>query len=109
MNIQNVKHLAHKLQNELPLLAGVNSPQEHESALAIMDELNENYDQNLLLIDLLWLKIEQYEDTAPELAAFNQRIGEMDAGASMLRLLMAQHQLKTADFRMKLGLKEWYR
>ena len=37
MNIQNVKQLAHKLQNEMPLLAGINSPQEHKSALLIMD------------------------------------------------------------------------
>ena len=57
------------------------------------------------MINLLWLNIERYEDTAPELAEFNQRIDDMDAGASMLRLLMAQHQLKTADFGDEIGAK----
>ncbi|NQZ09079.1 MAG: helix-turn-helix domain-containing protein [Algicola sp.] len=54
---------------------------------------------------MLWLRIERYEDTAPALAAFNLRIGDMDPGASMLRLLMEQHQLKIADFGDEIGAK----
>jgi HTH-type transcriptional regulator/antitoxin HigA len=105
MNIQNVTQLANELQNEMPFMDGINTPQDHESALLMMDELTENYDHNLLLIDLLWLKIERYEDIAPELAEFNARIGNMDSGASMLRLLMAQHKLKTNDFQNEIGAK----
>lgn len=83
----------------------LNTPQDHKNTLIMMDELIENYDDNLLLNDLLWKKIERYEDTAPELSEFNQRIGDMDAGASMLHLLIAQHQLKTDDFHDEMRAK----
>jgi HTH-type transcriptional regulator/antitoxin HigA len=105
MNIQSVTQLANKLQNEMPFMDGINSSQDHQDALAMMDELTENGDHNLLLIDLLWPKIEQYEETAPELSEFNDRIGNMEAGASMLRVLMSQHQLKTSDFQDEIGAK----
>ncbi|KZZ73598.1 hypothetical protein A3766_19820 [Oleiphilus sp. HI0132] len=70
-----------------------------------MDELIEDYDANLLLIDVLWSKIHAYEEEAPEFQEFNSRVGSMDAGASMLRLLMEQHNLTMSDFKEEIGPK----
>lgn len=105
MNIQSVAKLAHKLQEKLPFVDGVHTPEEHEEALSIMDELTEYYDSNFLLIDFLWPKIEVYEETATKLELFNQRIKNLNPGASMLRLLMEHHNLNTSDFRNEIGQK----
>ncbi|PHS12941.1 MAG: transcriptional regulator [Kangiella sp.] len=105
MNIQSVAKMAHKLQEKLPFVAGINTSEEHEEALSIMDELTENYDNNLLLINYLWPKIEAYEETAPELLLFNERIKNINPGASMLRLLMEHHNLNTTDFKNEIGQK----
>jgi HTH-type transcriptional regulator/antitoxin HigA len=105
MNIQHITHLAHKLQDEMPFISGIHSPEDHQQALLLMDELIGDYDANLLLIDVLWPKIHAYEESAPELAEFNQRIDGLDAGASMLRLLMDQHNLTTSDFKSEIGPK----
>lgn len=105
MNIQSVAKLAHKLQEKLPFIDGIHTQEEHEEALSMMDELTEDYDNNLLLIDFLWPKIETYEETAPELELFNQRIKNLNPGASMLRLLMAHHDLNTSDFKNEIGQK----
>jgi len=89
----------------MPFMAGIASPQEHQAALNMMDALIEDYDGNLLLIDLLWPKIAHYEEYAPELSAFNQSIDNLNGGASMLRLLIDQHQLTLSDFKDEIGVK----
>ena len=93
MNIQHITDLAQQLQNEMPFISGINSEQENEAALELMNELTDDYDNNLLLIDVLWAKIEDYENNSPELAEFNQGIENLNSGSSMLRLLMDQHKL----------------
>lgn len=105
MNIQNITTLAHELQGEMPFMDGINTPEEHQEALTMMDELTKDYDNNLLFIDLPWPKIEHYEKNAPEFSEFNQRIANLDSGASMLRLLMDQYQLKMSDFKNEIGVK----
>jgi len=105
MNIQHITQLAHELQNEMPFMGGINSSEDHKAALTLMDELVGDYDGNLLLIDVLWSKIQSYEDSAPELKEFNERIESMDAGAAMLRLLMSHHGLNTSDFKEEIGPK----
>jgi len=105
MNIQHITQLALELKNEMPFIGGIHSPEDHKDALLLMDELVEDYDENLLLIDILWPKIQAYEEAAPELAEFNQRVEAMDPGAAMLRVLMDQHSLNTSDFRNEIGPK----
>lgn len=105
MNIQHITQLAHQLQSEMPFIGGIQSPEEHQAALTLMEELIDDYDGNLLLIDVLWSKIEAYEEEAPELKEFNKRIKSMEAGAAMLRLLMDQHGLNTSDFKDEIGPK----
>jgi len=45
----------------------INSEEENEKALKLMSKLIEDYDKNIVAIDKLWLEIETYEATAPEL------------------------------------------
>ena len=105
MNIQHITDLSNQLQSEIPFISGINSEGENEAALELMNELTDNYDNNLLLIDILWAKIEAYEETAPELEEFNKRIDSIDGGASMLRLLMEHHGLNTTSFTNEIGGK----
>jgi len=105
MNIQHITQLAHELQSEMPFIAGIHSLEDHQEALALMDELVNDYDANLLLIDVLWAKIYVYEEEAPEFQDFNASIESKDAGASMLRLLMDQYNLTMSDFKNEIGPK----
>lgn len=105
MNIQNITELAHQLQNEMPFFSGIHTEDENAQALELMDKLTEDYDNNLLLIDVLWKKIEEYENEAPELEEFNNRIENLNAGSSMLRLLIDQHGLNTTSFTDEIGVK----
>ena len=105
MNAQHITELAQQLQNEMPFMKGIHTPDEHEQALILMDELIEDYDKNQLLIDILFPKIEAYEEQANEYFEFNERIKNMEPGASMLRLLMEHHKLNTTDFQNEIGGK----
>ena len=105
MNTENITTMASQLQAEMPFMEGINTPEEYEQAIALVDQLVEDYDGNLLLLNLLWPKIEEYEESDPEMIEFNKQVNEMDAGASMLRLIMEHHNLKTSDFQNEIGVK----
>ena len=105
MNIQNITDLSKQITNQIPFIIGIKTEEENEEALLLMEQLTEDYDNNLLLIDLLWSKIEEYENTAPELHLFNKKINSLDNGSSMLRLLMDQHGLNTTSFSKEIGGK----
>lgn len=105
MNTQRITELAQQLQGEIPFMSGISSSDQYAEALSLMDELVDAYDDNLLLIDVLWPKIEAYEDTSPEFSEFNNRIDGMNAGSSMLRVLIDQYKLKTTDFQNEIGGK----
>lgn len=105
MNIALISKLVSEIQTEIPFISGINNASEHEDALLLMDELIEDYDANLIVIDLLWPKIEAYELNCSELSEFHQQIKSIEPGASMLRLLMINHHLKTSDFKNEIGVK----
>lgn len=105
MKLANITKLSTEIQIPIPFINGIVNKNEYEEALLLMEELTDNYDGNLLIIDLLWAKIEKYELDCSELAPFHKKINEMDAGASMLRTLMRTHHLKTSNFENEIGLK----
>lgn len=74
----------------------------YEEALALIESLLEEAEDSPddplnAVIELLGHAIETYENSNEELAAFEQRALEQPADLAMLRVLMAQHQLGTAD------------
>jgi HTH-type transcriptional regulator/antitoxin HigA len=100
-----VKALAQTLDKKLPFLHGIDSPEQHNMALELMEELIEDYDTNIFLIDALYAVIERYEDDAPEFEEFNADIESLNSGIAVLNVLMDQHNLKTDDFKNEIGGK----
>lgn len=82
---------------QVPFLAHIDSQDDYEHAMALMDELMDDYDTNKALIEILAGSIERWEDQADEFSEFNAAISETDKGIALLKTLMAQHQLGVAD------------
>lgn len=67
---------------ELPYFTHIDNQHDYESALALIDELVDDYDNNVQLIDLLAASIERWEDNAEEFAEFNRRVAAIPALSS---------------------------
>jgi len=70
----------------------------YDEALAFMNELIEDYDNQLVLIELLSKSINRWENSNAEFDEFNQAVDSVDPAVSVLRVLMYQHNLGVADF-----------
>jgi HTH-type transcriptional regulator/antitoxin HigA len=99
------ENLIQALNMAFPLAREITTPEEHEQALAQIEDLLEDYATNQIVIEALSKAIEQYESTASELEAFNRRQKHVDPAVAMLRLLMEQHDLNTTDFEEEIGKK----
>ena len=82
---------------QLPFVAHIETQDDYEQALALMDQLVDDYDANRLLIEILAASIERWEDQAAEFSDFNAAVAETDRGIAVLKTLMAQHGLGVAD------------
>lgn len=80
----------------VPFLTRIESEQDYEKALAMMDELIDNYDANRTLIDILSATIEAWENTSAEFSGFNTAVSKLD-GIDVLKTLMEQHGLGVND------------
>lgn len=67
---------------ELPYFTHIDNQHDYESALALIDELVDDYDNNVQLLDLLAASIERWEDNAEEFAEFNRRVAAIPASSS---------------------------
>ena len=105
MNFSAIKSKATDFFAEAPFIARIANEHDYENALALMDELIENYDLYRPLIDMLASSIEKWEDSADEFADFNETITKFDTGAAVLQTLMNQYQLKADDLRNEIGGK----
>ena len=82
---------------QMPYLTQINNQDEYEEALALMDELVDDYDTNKGLIVMLATSIEQWEDRSEEFTAFNLAVSGVAPGIAVLKTLMSQHHLGVAD------------
>lgn len=105
MNFAVVKETAKTLFAEASFISQIRDEAEYEQALALMDELVEDYDEHEALIEILAQSIAKWEDTSPDFAEFNQQIDELDTGVALLRTLMDQYQLKADDLKNEIGGK----
>jgi len=103
--ITEATKLAHHINQQLPILSEIGSEVEHEQALELMEQLLEDYDNNLLLIEALSSSISRYEDNAPEFVEFNNQQAHMDPAVTTLKVLMEQYKLNTTDFENEIGKK----
>ena len=98
MSYAALKNTAQKLSEQASFLVEITSNDEYEQALALMDDLIDDYDNQKVLIELLSKSIERWEDSDDgEFAEFNQRTTDGDPAVSVLRVLMDQHNLTGAD------------
>jgi len=105
MNVARLKEQAKSLFSSAGFLTHIHDEEDYESALALMDELIEDYDEQKPLIELLSLTIERWENESEEFSEFNANIESLDSGVSVLRVLMDQNKLNTTDFKNEIGGK----
>ncbi|TKB51194.1 hypothetical protein FCL40_01155 [Ferrimonas sediminicola] len=65
---------------QFPFICEIRTPEEHNKALLLMDQLIDDYDVNVAIIDVLWPTIERYEKSAPELTEFNDELAKLNIG-----------------------------
>jgi len=80
----------------------ITDPERYEQALelieSLLEEARDSKDDPLnAVISMLSSAIEQYENSDPELLAFEHQASEGPAGLALLCLLMDQHDLGMAD------------
>ena len=97
MRFDAIKSKAKELFHEASFITHISSDEEYELALALMDDLIEDYENQRPLIELLAAAIGQWESSAPEFAEFNQIVDNQDTGVSLLKTLMEQYNLGVAD------------
>lgn len=97
MSYAALKKTAQRLQNQATFLVEITDQEDYEKALALMNELIDDYDNQMVLIELLSKSIDQWESNSPEFAEFNERIDQGSPAVSVLRLLMDQHGLGVSD------------
>ncbi len=96
MGFEQIKLKADALFSEARFITDIQTDAEYQNALALMDDLIEDYDKQRPLIEILSASIERWENTADEFTEFNQRIKALD-GIATLKLLMEQHKLGIAN------------
>ena len=105
MNVAKLKEQAKSLFSSAGFISHIHNEDDYESALELMDELIEDYDEQKPLIEILSISIERWEETSEEFSQFNAKIESLDNGLSVLRVLMDQHKLNTTDFKNEIGGK----
>ena len=95
---------ANSLVKIVPILGSSPERKDYEDALLLIEYLIE-YEPDSPLVEMLSARIDRYERTAPEFAAFNARIAAIPAGVALLRTLMDQYQLTQSDFENEIGKK----
>ena len=106
MNLVTIKECVGHLKTEIPFLSQIQNKEEYAQALSLMDMMTDNDDGFEPVITILANSISHWEDTAPELSEFNQKIAEMDGATSLLIVLMDQHQTPPESIESIIGNKE---
>ncbi|MEP3350220.1 MAG: hypothetical protein ABJN96_09760 [Marinomonas sp.] len=74
----------------MPILNGIANSDEHQQALILLEDLIENYDENLVIIEALSNVIARYEDDAAEFDDFNKRQTAINPATATLTVLIDQ-------------------
>lgn len=97
MSYAALKKTAQRLRDQASFVVEIASDEEYQQALSLMDELIEDYDNQLVLIELLSSSIDRWENSSSDFESFNQRTNAGDPAVSLLRVLMEQHNLGVSD------------
>ncbi len=105
MNFQTVIAEANALLSEARFLSHIENEEDYQNALAMMEVLIGDYENQKPLIDILANSIEKWEDSAEEFEAFNAQVNALDSDIAVLRVLIDQYQLKASDLEKEIGSK----
>ncbi|TNZ85236.1 transcriptional regulator [Vibrio parahaemolyticus] len=105
MNIAKMKEFSNKMVEVMPWINGISTSEEYNELIKLMDELVEDYEDNHVLIDLLFPIIEKYESEADEFLEFNKAVDALDPGLAMLRVIIDQNDMTLSDFKDEIGAK----
>ncbi|HCH4062400.1 transcriptional regulator [Vibrio parahaemolyticus] len=105
MNIARMKEFSNQMVEVMPWINGISTSEEYNELIKLMDELVEDYEDNHVLIDLLFPIIEKYESEADEFQEFNKAVDALDPGLAMLRVIIDQNDMTLSDFKDEIGAK----
>jgi HTH-type transcriptional regulator/antitoxin HigA len=105
LDIAVLDKAANQLNEAMPWIGGITSPEQYQELLDTMEVLIEDYDAHQPVIDLMFPVIERYEEEAEQFSEFNQAIEKLEPGIAMLRVIIDQHQLTLSDFKEEIGAK----
>jgi len=96
--------------SEASNLLHIKTEQDYNDALEtiehLFEEANDEVDDPLNdLIDLISRAIEKYESSQENIVSFNKEASETDQEVSVLRVLIAQHNLALSSFQNEIGSK----
>mgnify|MGYP005855001385 CR=1 FL=1 len=89
----------------LPFINEIRCEADYEYALALVDDLFVDYESNRFLVDVLSLRIAEWESQADGFKAFNDDLAKLEQGVPLLITLMEQYQLKMDDLKDEIGSK----
>ena len=105
LDIAVLDKATHQLNQVMPWIGGISSPEQYQELLETMEVLIEDYDAHQPVIDLMFPVIERYESEAEQFSEFNQTIDKLESGIAMLRVIIDQHKLTLSDFKDEIGTK----
>jgi HTH-type transcriptional regulator/antitoxin HigA len=90
---------------QVPYLNEITCVDEYEQALELVEALFDDYESNRFLIDVLSLRVAEWESKADEFKSFNEDLAKLESGVPLLTILIEQYQLKMADLKDEIGSK----
>ena len=105
MSYALIKEKAHELFEQAHFITHIDNEGDYTKALALMNELIDDYDHNKPLIEVLSLSIEKWEDQSEYFSEFNTDVASLDNDTSLLKVLMSQYHLKGEDSKNEIGSK----
>ncbi len=97
INTVDLQAVSVQIETAMPWVNGIESKEQYDELMELMDSLVEDYESNKTLINLLFPVIERYEEETESFAEFNKCIEAMDKGVAMLTVIIDQHQLTLSD------------
>ncbi len=97
MSYSALKKTAQRLRDQASFIVEIVDDDEYQQALLLMDDIVEDYDNQIVLIELLSKSIDRWESKSPEFEKFNQFTSAGDPAVAVLSVLMDQYDLGVSD------------
>lgn len=103
MTLDTLKLLTEQLQAELPWINAIATQDQHQEALALLEQLMTSKMDLAPVVRLVSIAIEKYEAELAEVQLFDEKAGLLITGLPALIVLMKAHNIKNVDLVDMLG------